>query len=259
MSISSVWHGLPKGVQTATKVGGLIAGGAGIVGITAACTSAPKESKDVVREEFNRFDRDGKDGVGMHEAELSGQRTYTTTSDYRFFDSDYVTRTYSTRQQSWTDSAVRGVGAADERGNKDAVASWQELTSLAMTYDVDGDAMLGGDERKKFERDYGVTRIDHGTRIINEYSLPVYDPLPRYEPAPYNPPYYEPPTSGGDSGYDYGNGSGNSSGDSGGGWDTGNSGGDSGGYVPSPGSGSSGDSGGSSSNGNSTSNGNAEW
>lgn len=234
-------------MHVAAKIGigvGLVAG-TGL--LLAAC--GKKDPSQVPNDLFKSFDKNG-DGVHKNEAVKRFERT-STDRTYGLRIGDHVQYTDTIKQTTWGESMLRAVNGADK--NKDALASWSELTDLAKTFDRDADGQLNGKERGAFKDQYGVQTIDRQVRILGQSSGLEY--RPRHD---HNSHDHYPSTGGGGR---------TSDGDDrrpsgGGGGSTGP--GDSPGYRPPSGGGGStgpGDSGGSSgpsrpSNGNSTDNGN---
>ncbi|MCW2949307.1 MAG: hypothetical protein JWN41_320, partial [Thermoleophilia bacterium] len=210
------------------KIAGIGIGVTVLLGLTAcAMTQTPEQYTNNL---FKDFDRDpNNNGISRDEATRHHKSTHSTdVFQYRIGDIDVFDR--QVIQHSWTSSVLRAVDAA--RGN-DAVASWQELNTLANTYDVDGKPGLSGKEQSRFSSVYGPITSNSREEILShqtvyrEHSYPTHD-YDGYDPS--DPGGTSPGDSGGS-----GSTGGTSSGDSGGGWGNtgGTSGGDSGPSSPS--------------------------
>lgn len=236
---------------------GKIAIGAGLVGGAALLLTACGREEDpqsTVLDKFKDFDRNQDNNWTQDETTRFQQtRPYNGPRFNTYRVGDYVFFQQNIQHDEITTNMSKAFAGA--RGN-DAIASLQELTSLAQTFDKDGNGTLGGGERRAFENAYGVE--EHRRTIIdNTTSGSYYSPRDDY------------PTTGGSGGTSHGDDGGTggtgghtSPGDDGGGYtppsNGGHSGGtsggdDGGGYTPPSNGGNSGNTGGS---GNSTDNGN---
>jgi hypothetical protein len=238
MGISSI----PTWGKIAIGVGAVAAGGL----LLAAC-GKPEDPQAKVLNDYQPFDTNRDNQWTKDElVRNTTSRPYTSGRYNQFRIGDYVTFQQNIQHDETTSNMQRAWAGA--RGN-DAIASLQELTNLALTFDTADkngvkDGMLSSSERNEFERAYGI-ETHRRTIIDNTETRTVYDPVDNYP-------------SGGNHG-------GTSSGDDSGvgGNHGGTSSGDDGGYTPPSGGTSSGDtggtppsSGGSSNSGNSTDNGN---
>ena len=227
---------------------GIAAGAVGVGVLLAACSGRPKEIDpgNASLNLFSKFDGDGNNGIGANETE---RRTVyqPTTRDVNYIRiGDVESFTRQTIQETRVDSMKKAYIAAK---GSDAFASWEELKSLANTFNTNGDATLSKPEQKAFEKQFDSEYLGSTVQVLSERQI-----IRQIETYPNNPGGGNGPTSpGDDGGYNPGNGPtspgddggynpGNgptSPGDDGGGSNIppsngGSSGGDDGGYTPAP-------------------------
>ncbi|MEO6867794.1 MAG: hypothetical protein ABI200_07210 [Gaiellales bacterium] len=202
-------------------VAGKIAIGVGLAGLAAVALTAcaPKETdpQSLALDEFQPFDKN-KDNQWTKQESTRFEigRPYTgSTSERRI--GDFVHWERQIVHKEFSHSMQKAFAAA--QGN-DAVASLQELTDLAKTFDTDGSGSLNRKEQRAFRNAYGATET---SRTILDRTESGF----RYDPYPDPVPNYPGNGPGDGGGYNPGNGPGD-----GGGYNPGNGSGDSGGYTP---------------------------